>query len=87
MTFYLEGEDKPNPALKFRAGEEVRLVLRNDDPGMNHDFAVPSWNVGTSLLEGKGETTAVFRVPDAPGRQIYTCTPHSQMMRGTIDVE
>lgn len=87
MTFYIEGQDMPNPTLKLRAGEEVRLILQNDDPGMDHDFTVRTWKVATRLLEGKAEDAIEFRVPEARGTETYTCTPHSQMMRGTIVVE
>jgi hypothetical protein len=87
MTFYVEGQDAPNPTLRFRAGEEVRLVLKNDDAGMEHDFAIRGWNVRTKLLDGKGEDAVVFRVPSARGQQNYACTPHSEMMRGAIEVE
>jgi plastocyanin len=87
MTFYVAGQDTPNPTLRFRAGETIRLVLRNEDPGMTHDFAVKSWKLASRLLEGKGETTLEFRVPDAAGTQTYSCTPHSRMMRGSIEVE
>ena len=88
MTFYLEGGMAPNPTLTVRAGEQVRLVLRNDEPGMRHDFAVQAWEVGTRMLEDRGEAdTVTFRVPAGPGDHVYQCTPHSTMMRGTIRVE
>src|SRR5687768_10366023 len=88
MTFYVEGEMEPNPTLTVRAGEQVRLVLANDDAGMRHDFVVQAWEVGTRTLEDRGETDAVsFRVPAARGEHAYQCTPHWKMMRGTIRVE
>ncbi|MCA1561382.1 MAG: hypothetical protein LC753_10540 [Acidobacteria bacterium] len=86
MTFYVEGQDAPNPTLRFKAGERVRLVFRNADRGMSHDFVVPGWKVRTELLEGAGETSVTFRVP-GPGSQPYTCSPHAAMMRGTIEIE
>lgn len=88
MTFYLDGQDEPNPTLKLHAGEQVRVTLRNDDVGLTHDFAIRAWDVGTPLVEGQDkEGSVVFRVPGTPGTQEYTCTPHSAMMRGTIAVE
>ena len=88
MTFYLDGQTVPNPDLRVRAGEHIRLVLRNEDPGMQPDFAVRPWQVVTPALEKKGEEAAVtFRVPDLRGTQIYSCTPHAEMMRGTITIE
>ena len=88
MTYYVEGMDTPNPSLKFAAGERVRLTLRNEDPGMLHDFNIRPWNVGTKVLEGKGQDTITFRVPSrSEGQTAYTCTPHAAMMSGTIVVE
>ena len=88
MAFYVEGQDQPNPTLRFRAGEEVRLVFRNEDAGMDHDFAIRTWGVGTKLLEGPDQDVVTFRVPpDGEGSGSYACTPHSQMMRGAIAVE
>jgi len=87
MTFYLEGESEPNPALRVRRGERIRLVLRNEDVGMNHDLAIEAWNVSTKLLEGRGEATLRFQVSQVSGPQEYHCTPHAQMMRGAVIVE
>lgn len=88
MTYYLEGSDTPNPSLTFAAGEQVRLTLRNEDPGMSHDFNIRPWNVGTKILDGKGQDSVTFRVPSrAEGQVSYTCTPHSAMMSGAIVIE
>ena len=88
MTYYLDGQAEPNPTLTVKAGEQVRLLLRNDDPGMRHDFVVKGWAIGTRMLEERGEHDAVtFRVPAERGDQPYHCTPHAKMMRGTIRVE
>ena len=88
MTYYLDGEDVPNPALRFTAGERVRLTLRNEDRGMSHDFTIKDWGVATRVLEGKGQDTVTFRVPARPATQpAYTCTPHTMMMSGTILIE
>lgn len=88
MTFYIEGHDEPNPTLRLRAGEQIRLVLRNEDPGMTHDFAVRSWQVMTPLLNARGaEAVVVFRVPQRRGTYTYNCTPHATIMRGDIQVK
>jgi plastocyanin len=88
MTFYLEGQDEPNPRLRVRAGEQIRLVLRNDDRGMSHDFAVRSWQVMTPMLSRRGaEAVVVFRVPQQRGTYTYNCTPHAAIMRGSVQVE
>jgi plastocyanin len=87
MTFYIEGQSDPNPTLRLRAGETVRLVLRNDDAGMTHDFAIPDWKAATKWIEGGQEATVTFRAPDQRSSQTYNCQPHALMMRGTILVE
>jgi plastocyanin len=88
MAFYVNGDKTPNPELTFKAGEQVRLRVRNEDAGMRHDFTIKAWTVGTRLLNDRGEEDVVeFRVPDSPGTGTYTCTPHPKMMTGTIRVE
>ncbi len=87
MGFYLDGAGAANPTLRLEAGEDIRLVLRNEEPGVIHDVAVSAWNVGTRRLQARERDAVVFRVPDAPGRYEYLCNPHASMMRGIIEVE
>lgn len=88
MTFYLEGHSAPNPTIRVRAGEHIRLVLRNETPGMSHDLVIRPWQVQTPMLQKKGEEAVVsFRVPDQTGTATYNCTPHAEMMRGNISIE
>ena len=87
MAFYLEGQTDPNPTLHLRAGETVRLVLKNEDDGMTHDFAIPGWKAATKRIETGEETAVTFRASAQPSSQPYTCRPHSKMMQGTILVE
>jgi plastocyanin len=87
MTFYLEGSDEPNPTLRLRAGETVRLVLRNEDRGMKHDFTVPAWKAATPLITAMRETAVTITAPVRGARTVYHCTPHEETMRGTILVE
>jgi hypothetical protein len=88
MTFYVDGKNEPNPVITFRAGEQVRVRLRNEDPGMRHDFSIQAWTVATKTLEDRGEEDEiVFRVPEERSTQSYRCTPHAKMMSGTIRVE
>lgn len=88
MNFYVEGESQPNPTLSVKAGAQVRLVLKNEDPGMRHDFVVATWEVGTKILEDRGQQDTIeFRAPSGPGEHVYHCTPHAQLMRGTIRVQ
>jgi plastocyanin len=86
MVFYLEGSETPNPTIQLAAGEDVRLVLRNDDPGITHQFAIADWQIESSTIKGKGTTTVLLHAPDEPGRHAYVCSPHASMMTGTIEV-
>ncbi len=86
MTFYVEGEPAPNPTIIVKAGETVRVVLRNEDRGMTHDFAVPALDASMDLIDWNESDTVTFDVPSEPGTYEYICNPHRLMMRGTIKV-
>ena len=87
MAFYLESDPfTPNPTLKVKAGERLRVVLRNEDRGMTHDFAVPAVAAATNAIDWNQSGAVVFEVPATPGIYEYMCRPHALMMRGTIRV-
>jgi len=87
MTYYVEGSTEPNPTLRVRRGEQLRIVLQNADKGISHDFAVPGWNTATRRIDGQGEASIELRAPEVAGQETYVCNPHGQMMRGSILVE
>ena len=87
MNFYLDGQPEANPTLRLRAGETVRVVLRNEDEGMKHDFAIPGWKTATRKIESGEEASVTFRVPGGASAQSYTCRPHASIMQGTIQIE
>ena len=86
MAFYLEGGTVPNPTLRLEAGEEVRLVLRNLDPGIAHNLAIEGWSLETAYLDANASATLRLRAPEQPDRQTYVCAPHREMMGGVIEV-
>ena len=87
MAFYADGDfTHPNPVIAVKAGEHVRVVLRNEERGMRHDFAVPAAGAATRLLNWNQQDDVTFTAPDAAGRYEYFCRPHALMMRGTIVV-
>jgi plastocyanin len=87
MTFYVEGrEHDPNPMLFVNPGERVRVVLKNQERGVRHDFAVPASGAALDLLSWNQSGEIVFDVPGTPGKYDYWCRPHMTMMRGTIVV-
>ena len=87
MTFYLEGAGDANPTLRLHAGETVRLVLRNEDRGMKHDFSVPEWDAAIPLVAAMRDGSMVVTAPARATRTGYSCTPHRETMKGTIIVE
>lgn len=86
MAFYLEGQQIPNPVLTMTAGETVRIVVRNKDAGIGHNFEVPAWDETTSIAYGDATVMVRIEVPLYQGRYNYVCRPHAAMMSGVIAV-
>ena len=86
MAFYVEGDDAPNPAITVKAGETIRVVLKNQDRGMTHDFAVPALDAAMRAIKWNESKEVTFDVPMTPGTYEYVCNPHRLMMRGAITV-
>ena len=87
MAFYLEHDlNTPNPTLEVKAGERVRITLRNRDRGITHDFAVPVLRKAVDQIDWNESDDVVISVPKRPGTYQYECQPHRLMMRGTIRV-
>jgi plastocyanin len=85
MAFFAPDDPStPNPTITVRAGERVRVVLRNEDRGITHDFALPAVREATDMIDWNEESSVVFSAPETPGRYEYTCQPHTLMMRGTL---
>jgi plastocyanin len=87
MSFFTD--DTPgqsNPLIRLHAGERVRLVLKNEAPGLLHDVEIAALDVALDQIRA-GETADVtFTVPDTPGQHQYRCRPHSEMMHGLVEV-
>ena len=85
MAFYLESDPStPNPVIAVKAGERIRLVLRNGDRGILHDFAVPALHTAIDAVRWNEHRELALVAPSSPGTYEYVCRPHSAMMRGTI---
>jgi plastocyanin len=88
MAFYLETDPTTaNPTIVVRRGEQVRFVLSNQTPGIDHDLAVASLGVGLAPLAAGRTATLDLEVPNQPGRHEYVCRPHAVMMKGVLDVQ
>ena len=88
MAFYLEGDlTTPNPTIVVKAGERVRIVLRNEDRGFVHDFAMPAVDAAVDQVNWNEAAAETIEMPDRPGAYEYICRPHRLMMNGTILVQ
>lgn len=87
MAFYMDGRSAPNPVIRLKPGERVRLTLKNEDKGVLHDFAIRDLGVGLPTLKGAESASVVFDVPPKTAEYRYICRPHSKMMSGKIEVE
>jgi plastocyanin len=87
MAFYLEGDRiNANPVIEAKAGERLRIVLRNEDRGIAHDFALPALDVDIDLLKWNERGEVTLTMPNEPGRYEYVCRPHLLMMKGALTV-
>ena len=87
MAFHLEEGGLPNPTIRLKAGERVRIVLRNEERGIRHDFASPAMQAALDPIGWNETGDVTFVVPDAPGSYDYWCRPHMLMMRGKLIVQ
>ena len=87
MTFTLPSNPSAaNPTIRLEAGDQVKLTLKNDAPGLMHDFRIPAWKIQTDQIRVGDSTSVTFTVPSGSGRVEYHCGPHATMMRGVIEV-
>jgi len=87
MAFYLEDDLKTaNPTIDVKAGERVRIVIRNEERGLTHDFAFPSARALSKQLTWNQTGQVKFKAPKTPGSYEYFCQPHRLMMKGIIRV-
>ena len=87
MTFVLADEpDEANPVISMRAGERVRLVLKNEAPGLLHDLGIPEWGVQVTQIRAGESAEVTFTVPTQTGQYEYLCRPHSELMKGVVEV-
>ena len=84
MAFYLEGSNTPNPTLVLRRGEEVRVIVRNQESGITHGFGVASLGALVDQIDPGATESLWLQAPADPGRHEYVCPPHAQMMRGVV---
>ena len=72
--------------IRVAPGEWVRLVLRNEDPGMKHDLVIEGLGLATTLIKTGERTELVFQVP-AQGSFTFLCSMHPVTMRGVLIID
>ena len=81
MRFVVPDEDDTvNPLLRVHPGERIELTLRNQAPGLMHDFRIPDWDVQTEQIRSGESATVSFTVPPQAGRYKNGCGPHAAML-------
>jgi len=72
-----------NPTLEFEPGERIRLVVRNNDPGVLHSITLPGLDSTVYHLKSGDEVTLELIAPQA-GSFEYICPQHAPEMKGKI---
>jgi plastocyanin len=77
--------NETNPTFNVLPGEMIRIILRNQDPGMKHDFTIPALDLRTPVVELGEEAVLFFRVPEL-GTLEYLCSMHPVSMKGLFQI-
>jgi hypothetical protein len=86
MVFRTLADGPENPTLDLRAGERLRIVLRNEDTGMRHSLVLPELGLATPEI-GPGESAVLEFIASEPGTYVYYCSLHPVTMRGQLVVQ
>lgn len=75
--------NETNPTLELRPGETVRVVIRNDDPGVLHSITIPGLMDRVLHVPSGGQASFTVTVPASGGFE-YVCPQHAPKMKGRI---
>ncbi len=90
MVFVVESPEssgRANPTITVKVGKKITIVLRNDDPGMQHDLVVQGLQIQVEVASFGETTRLTFTAPREPGAFVYLCSFHPRSMRGVFIVE
>ncbi len=81
----MKGTTFHSERLEARAGEPVRILVKNTDPGI-HSFTIPALDTDVTVHPGSQRLIDLGHVP--PGEYAYVCKlfGHDQIMKGTLVV-
>ena len=77
--------NQTNPTIYVRPGTKIRLVLRNEDPGMRHDLVLEALGLETPIIKEGESAILEFEVEDE-GQFEYICSLHPVLMKGILMV-
>ena len=77
--------NQTNPTIYIRPGTKIRLILRNEDPGMRHDLVLEALGLETPIIKNGESAVLEFEVGDE-GRFEYICSLHPVLMKGILMV-
>ena len=75
--------NQTNPTFEVAYGEAVRIVFRNEDAGMRHDFVIEDLGLRTPVLQ-PGQEAIIEFIAQTEGTFEYFCSIHPISMRGTL---
>ncbi len=90
MVFVVESPEssgRANPTITVKTGQKITIVLRNDDPGMQHDLVIQGLQIQVKVISFGETTRLTFTAPREPGAYVYLCSFHPRSMRGVFIVE
>ena len=70
-----------NPKIYVSPGERVKIILKNDDPGMKHNISLSKLKISSQIIQF-GEKTILSFVAPRNGQFEYFCSMHPTLMRG-----
>lgn len=77
--------NQTNPTIYVRPGTKIRLILRNEDPGMRHDLVLEALGLETPIIK-EGESAVLEFVVVDEGLFEYICSLHPVLMKGILMV-